>query len=344
MKFSYITVLLIFLFTNCNQDYSINEEKYHRIGGIEQWITIKGLDRGNPIVLFIHGGPGSPMSPYSDNIFEKWFDNFTVVNWDQRGSGRTYKKNAPEQLTKDFLIANHLTLDQMVEDGIELTEFLTQYLNQKNVILMAESWGTVLATKMAANRPDLFHCYIGTSQIVNLQQSLSFGFDRTQQLAEQQQDSVAIKKLKILGKPPYPNGRTAGNLFRVIKKYEKELSKPLPENFYQIGTEYGNGNDRKARAEGDDYSFFSLIGDQELGVKGMNENIDLYHLGKDLKIPIHIYQGENDILCPKEINKPYFDAIKQETKSFDLIENTGHGITPEILKKQYRLLMEKYRQ
>ena len=85
MKFSYITVLLIFLFTICNQDHSINEEKYHTIGGIEQWITIKGLDRENPIVLFIHGGPGSPMSPYSDNILKKWFDNFTVVNWDQRG-------------------------------------------------------------------------------------------------------------------------------------------------------------------------------------------------------------------------------------------------------------------
>ncbi|NMH89965.1 alpha/beta hydrolase [Flavivirga algicola] len=300
------------------------------------------MDRQNPIVLFIHGGPGSPMSPYSDNIFQKWFKNFTIVNWDQRGSGRSYKKNSPQQLTKDFLILNHLTLNQMVKDGIELTEFLTQYLNQKKVILIGDSWGTVLATKMAANRPDLFRCYIGTSQIVNLQQSLSFGFNRVRQLTEQRQDSVTLEKLESLGKPPYPNGQTAGKLFRIIKKYERELSAPIPKNFYQISESYKNDNDQKARAEGDDYSFFSLIGDQKLRIKGMCENIDLTTIGQNLKIPIHLYQGENDILCPKEINKPYYNTIKLKTKSFDLIENTGHGITPEILDKQYRLIMENY--
>ena len=344
MRYFYLNIIILLLFANCSSQKSIQEEKYYRIGGIEQWVTIKGMDRQNPVILFIHGGPGSPMSPYAENIFQKWFENFTIVNWDQRGSGRTYKKNSPEKLTKNFLISNHLTLDQMVEDGIELTEFITQYLNQKKVILIGESWGMVLATKMAANRPDLFRCYIGTSQIVNLQQSLSFGFDRTQQLAEQRQDSVTLEKLETLGKPPYPNGRTAGKLFRIIKKYERELSDPIPENFYQISASYDNENDQKARAEGDDYSFFSLIGDQNLKIIGMSQNIDLTKIGQNLKVPVHLYQGENDILCPKEINKSYYDSIKQKTKSFDLIENTGHGITPEIMEKQYRLIMENYRE
>jgi len=342
MRYLYSNIITLFLLTSCSSKESIEEEKYYRIGEIEQWVTIKGLDRENPIVLFIHGGPGSPMSPYADNIFEKWFYDFTVVNWDQRGSGRTYRKNSRERLTLDFLITNRLTLDQMVGDAIELTEFLTQYLNKKKVILMADSWGTVLATKMATNRPDLFHCYIGTSQIVNLQRSLLFGFDRAQQLAEQQQDSATLKKLETLGRPPYPNGRTAGNLFRIIKKYERELSEPLPEHFFQISASYKNEDDRKARAEGDDYSFFSLIGDQEHGIMGMGEDIDLTEIGRNLKIPVYLYQGENDILCPNEINRPYFDAIKQDNKSFDLIEKTGHGITPEILEKQYQLLIKNY--
>lgn len=342
MNYTYSIILSFLLFTSCSQQKSVNEENYLKIGGIEQWITIKGIDKKNPAILFIHGGPGSPMSPYSDTIFQNWHEDFTIIQWDQRGSGRTYKKNNPKQLTEEFLISNHLDLNQMVNDGIELTKFLIQHLGHEKIILIGESWGTVLSTKMLAKRPDLFSCYIGTSQIVNLSQSLSFGYDKAYQLAKKNQDSITQKKLDLLGKPPYSNGKTAGKLFKIIKKYERELSNPVPENWYKLSPSYDNDNDGKARMDGDDYSFFSLIGDLKLGVEGIGKNIDLMNIGADFRIPIYLFQGENDILCPKEINKPYFDSFEQSNKSFNIVNNTGHGITPEIMERQYKLLMEKY--
>ncbi len=230
----------------------------------------------------------------------------------------------------------------MVADGIELAEYVRSSLGQEKLILMADSWGTVLATKMAARSPSLFHCYMGTSQLVNLQHSLSFGYDKTKKLAEKHQDSTTLEKLDALGKPPYRDGRTAGKLFRIIKKYERELSAPITEAFYKINPEFDSDEERKARMDGDDYSFFSLIGDQKLKISGMSEDIDLYEIGPNLKIPVHIFQGEFDLLCPNDINKPYFDSIKLDHKTFHLKKNTGHGITPEILEKQYQLLMENY--
>ncbi len=342
MNHIYSIIISLLLFTNCSQEKGVNEENYVRIGGIEQWVTIKGVDNKNPVILFIHGGPGSPMSPYSDTIFHKWFKDFTIVQWDQRGSGRTYGKNSTEQLTEEFLFSNHLNLNEMINDGIELTEYLIQHLGHEKIIIMGDSWGTVLSTKMIAQRPDLFRCYIGSSQIVNLSQSLTFGYEKSYQFAKQSQDSVTQKQLDLLGRPPYPNGKTAGKLFRIIKKYERELSNPIPENWYKLNPSYNNEIDAKFRFEGDDYSFFSLIGDQKLGVKGMSRNIDLMNIVGNLNVPVHLFQGENDILCPKEINRPYFDAIKQNNKSFILVGNTGHGISPDILDKQYELLMEKY--
>ena len=101
----------------------LNEEKFVLIQGIQQWITIKG-NRSKPVILFLHGGPGSPVSPYSDNLYKSWEKDFIIVQWDQRGTGRTFGKIAPEELTPEYLKANPLTLAQMAADGVELSEYL----------------------------------------------------------------------------------------------------------------------------------------------------------------------------------------------------------------------------
>src|SRR5882762_8894706 len=102
----------------------VDEEMFVRIGGIDQWITIKGDDRNNPVVLFLHGGPGAAMSPFADAMLGGWEKNFTLVQWDQRGAGRTYGKSGP-------LIAPTMTIERMVQDGIEVAGYLAKHLNKK---------------------------------------------------------------------------------------------------------------------------------------------------------------------------------------------------------------------
>ena len=144
----------------------INEERFIKINGIEQWVTIKG-DRSKPVVLFLHGGPGSPITPYADGVYGNWEKDFVLVQWDQRGTGRTYGRNAPEELTPEFLKSNPLTIGQMTADGVELAKYLIQYLGKEKMILFGTSWGSVLGVKMATAQPDLFYAYIGHSQIVD---------------------------------------------------------------------------------------------------------------------------------------------------------------------------------
>src|SRR5688572_24170968 len=126
MKHTFLLTLFLSLIS-CRlaaQTKSINEEKFIPIGGIEQWVTISGEDKTKPVILFLHGGPGSPMSQYDDAIYGHWKKEFVLVYWDQRGAGRTFGKNAPETVTEDYWMENPLTVEQMTTDGIELSEYL----------------------------------------------------------------------------------------------------------------------------------------------------------------------------------------------------------------------------
>jgi pimeloyl-ACP methyl ester carboxylesterase len=93
----------------------IYEESYVRIGGIDQWVTIHGDNQANPILLFVHGGPGDVTNPWTFVLFRSWRRHFTIVQWDQRGAGKTLGRSGPD-------IAPTITIDRMVQDGLELTE------------------------------------------------------------------------------------------------------------------------------------------------------------------------------------------------------------------------------
>lgn len=99
----------------------VREQGFIPIGGIPQWITISGRNRDNPVVLILHGGPGNPLSPYSNALYGEWTEDFTIVQWDQRGAGRTFGRN-PDSADEQ------LTIDRMARDGIEVAEHLTQRL------------------------------------------------------------------------------------------------------------------------------------------------------------------------------------------------------------------------
>ena len=161
----------------------IDEASYVPIGGIEQWVTIRGQDRANPVILFVHGGPGDVTNPWTFRIFAPWEELFTVVQWDERGAGRTLAKSGPG-------IASTLTIDRMAHDGIELAEYLRQHLGKPKIIVVAHSFGSLLALRMVLQRPDLFYAYVGTGQVA----------DETRNYA------VALAELQQVGPPPYPSG------------------------------------------------------------------------------------------------------------------------------------------
>jgi pimeloyl-ACP methyl ester carboxylesterase len=137
----------------------IDERGYVPIGGIDQWVAIQGENRANPVILYLHGGPGEAQSPFLDT-FKPWQRDFTVVNWDQRGAGKTYEKHGGA--TPD------VTLDREVEDAIALTEYVLKKLGKKKLVLVGQSAGSALGLKVAQRRPDLYYAFVGTGQMVSV--------------------------------------------------------------------------------------------------------------------------------------------------------------------------------
>lgn len=111
-----------------SQETSIDQKQYVTIGGIEQWITIKGDNTDNPVILFLHAGPGSNMSQYDNTMYGNWEKDFILAHWDQRGAGRTYGRNVPAEINEDYWVENPLTVEQMTNDGIALTKYLINHL------------------------------------------------------------------------------------------------------------------------------------------------------------------------------------------------------------------------
>ena len=341
MKITALFILHLFPFlcqaqTNGIIENHISEEKFVLINGIEQWVTIKG-NGTKPIILFIHGGPGSPISPFVDVMYKDLEKDFIIVQWDQRGTGKTYGQNSPpDELTPDYLKANPLTLEQMTNDGVEVSKFLLKYLNKQKLILFGTSWGSALAVKMTTKQPELFYAYVGHSQIVNPTIDEKF-YSKVYKMAEKNKDKDAIDILNTIGKPPYSRAKNAGLFFRIIKKYERLNVTPAPENWFQLSPSYDNDLDNKNRADGDDYSFVNYVGDEKLGVQAISSGINLLKDNLEFKMPVYFIQGREDIMTSKESSKQYFKKIKAPKKEYYLVPNTAHGFNAAVVETQYRV-------
>lgn len=312
----------------------VNEAMFVRVGGIDQWITIKGDDRNNPVVLFLHGGPGDALSPFADAMFRGWEKDFTLVQWDQRGAGRTYGKSGPS-------IEPTMTIERMVQDGIEVAEFLTKHLNKKKVIIVGGSWGSILGIYLAHARPDLFYAYVGMAQIVNMSKNQSATYARVLELARTSGDQQAITELVKIGSPPWDSDPLSK--WHAFRKWElayqaKRVTAPPPLS--RISPVYASPEERAQWAAADDFSGIHFFG---LTLSGPLEDVDLPALGTNFAIPIFILQGQEDLTALPELAKAYFDSIKAPRKQFYLVPGTGHEPSAAQLDLTLKVLTEQVR-
>ena len=141
----------------------INKSMYVDINGSKQWISIYGQDKAHPVLLYLHGGPGSSTSLYDYTFTRKWSDVYTVVTWDQRGCGKSYDKSHPETITADI----------MMQDGKAMTEFLRDYLQVEKISLLGHSWGSYFGANLALTYPEYYDAFIGTGQFIDWEENES---------------------------------------------------------------------------------------------------------------------------------------------------------------------------
>lgn len=206
--------------------------------------------------------------------------------------------------------------------------------------IFGTSWGSVLGVQMAVKRPDLFYAYVGHSQVVNPSENLVYAYPKVFKMALNAKDQKSVDALKSIGAPPYDLAKNTGQLFRIIKKYEREKSIPAPDSLWKLSSSYDNQKDNQHRSDGDDYSFVNYVGDKQFGIKPMISSVNLLKDGVDFKIPLYLIQGEEDILTPKEITKEYFNKIRAPKKEFILLPKTAHGFNLLVVEIQYKIMKE----
>ena len=311
---------------------SVNEGIYVPIGGIEQWISIKGEDVSNPVVLVLHGGPGDAWSPFADAMFAGWEKNFTMVQWDQRGAGRTFGKHGGA-------IASSLTIERMVADGIEVSEFLRKHFKQKKVIVVGGSWGSVLGAHLAHQRPDLIHAYLGFAQVVNMQTAIATCYNNLLSMARGANDQAAISALEGIGTPPWNTVRKWPVFRKLQRTYQAKLV-TAPSAPYALSPEYASPAEQAQYEQAEEFSFENFWG---MTLAGPLMSVDLARLGKTFRVPMFMFQGTVDLTAPPDLAKTYFDSIDAPRKYFYLVPGTGHEPSAPLLDLMHKVLLEDVR-
>ena len=184
-------------------------EEYVSINGINQYLFHSGTKYDNPVMLFLHGGPGSAESLFAHVFQEKWEDIFTVVHWDQRGAGKTLTNN-PDK---------YPTIDLMLKDLFEIIQYLKKKYNKQKIIILGHSWGSVLGSTFIKQYPEEVAYYIGVGQVINMLENERVGYEKVKELILQANDKKSLKKLEVLG--DYPGDKFDSKCLKKCMKIRK---------------------------------------------------------------------------------------------------------------------------
>jgi pimeloyl-ACP methyl ester carboxylesterase len=278
------------------------------LNGLQQWIKIRGHDVENPVLLYLHGGPGMPEMSFShlfDNEIER---HFTVVHWDQRGSGKTRRQGFR---TED------LTVPVFINDTLALVHHLRARFKQDKMYLAGHSWGSMLGSLVVQQQPELFHAYIGLGQITNLYDSEQISLDFVRKAAKMDNNDTAIDELSELEAP-----------------YTKDIAQLQVQRkwLYYYGGGFHNFDFAKffqAVFTSPDYSLKDLLA----AIRGLNVSavmwpeLATYNLEKtalEWQVPVYFLAGRYDYNTPSELAERYFNNLRAPHKTLVWFENSAH--------------------
>jgi pimeloyl-ACP methyl ester carboxylesterase len=280
----------------------IDESGFVSIGGIEQWIGIQGRDARNPAILYLHGGPAEAQSPFLKE-FIPWEDDFTVVNWDQRGAGKTFGKNGVS--TPGFETPES-ALHRMCEDVREVAQYACQRLKQKKVILVGQSWGTVLGLRAARQWPELFHAFVGTAFFVSWSDTLRGVTSATRAQATTMHDQAALDALdKTAALPETDMAR-----FITANKYRWA---PTDLEYLEIQQAFVGAPPLPEHGEVADWvnaGGFSIPKLMPILI-----GYDARKGGLDIPVPFFIAQGRNDHVTPLDAAEAFVRDVRAPRKA-----------------------------
>ena len=309
------TLWLSFLRQRNARDYAITtpngvqQDRFVTLGGIQQWISIRGEDRNNPVILLVHGGPGDATSLYGWALLRSWFKRYTVVQWDQRGAGRTYGRNGPS--TPDVTIA------RIVEDGIELSDSLRRALRTNKITVLGHSFGSIIGLEMVRARPEIFAAFVGTGQVgAPSDTMIAVAYRDVLATAKRRGEGVAVRELMAIGPPPWHDGRAYGvehKWTNLLEHNDAFLNASISFMLTAPGATLQDIND--------DFAGEGFSGDKL--VPHLRE-IDPTLFHATFSVPIFVIQGAEDLTAPPSLARAFVAAIHAPKKEFALVPDAGH--------------------
>ncbi|MFC7391694.1 alpha/beta fold hydrolase [Scopulibacillus cellulosilyticus] len=294
-----------------NKDQGIITLKKVTIGKIDQWIMIRGTDRSNPILLFLHGGPGAAQIGFARPFQSTLEEHFIVVNWDQRGAGLSYSKH---------LTATSMTINQFVSDLLEVVQWLRQELKHEKVYLVGHSWGSIIGMLAVQKRPEWFYAYFGVGQVADINKGDFISYEYTLRCAKVSQNKKAILELQAIGEPPWNNIKHERIHQKWLKKFggyykQKNLVAKFSK-YMLLNSEYRL------------IDLFKHIKGQQFSMSHIHDEMSAVNLTEqvtEVQVPVFFCIGRHDYLTPYELAEEYYKILKAPQKSYIWFEHSAHS-------------------
>ena len=287
---------------------SIAEVKYLRLGGIDQWVMIRGESIKNPPLILLHGGPG-----FSETGLFRFFNaelekSFTVVYWDQRGAGKSFERDIPR---------SSMTVEQLITDLDELVDTVCKRLDESKVTIFGHSWGSALGVLYCARFPHKVAAYVGSGQIGDWQAGEALSYAYAFETAQRRRNRRALKALRAIGPPPHG----AKALFTERTWLQILDGQLRPRALWNIGrVVLGAPESSIFELPATFRAFRSTLDVMWPEVSKLN----LLDLAPVLKIPVFFFLGRKDHFVPAEASMAYFDVLTAPSKKLVWFEESGH--------------------
>ncbi|MDJ0704198.1 MAG: alpha/beta hydrolase [Leptolyngbyaceae cyanobacterium MO_188.B28] len=287
---------------------SIAEINYLRLGGLDQWVMIRGESLANPPLILLHGGPG-----FSETHFFRYFNaplekTFTVVYWDQRGSGKSFDSE---------ISGSSMTVEQFITDLDELVEAVCKRVGKKKVVIFGHSWGSVLGVLYAARFPQKVAAYVGSGQLGDWPASEASTYAFVLAEAQRLNNRKAVKELRAIGPPPH----TAKALWTQRIWLLRIEGGPTVRDFWTLGRIF------LSVPETSIFEPPNLMHAFKFSLDAMWAEVTAINLIKAapaLQMPVFFFLGRHDHCVPSEISTAYFDALTAPSKRLVWFEESGH--------------------
>jgi pimeloyl-ACP methyl ester carboxylesterase len=287
---------------------SIAEIGYFRLGGVDQWVMIRGESLANPPLILLHGGPG-----FTEMLFFRHFNaplekSFTVVYWDQRGAGKSFDRKIPK---------SSMTVEQFIADLNELVEAVCKRVKKNKVAIFGHSWGSALGVLYAARFPEKVAAYVGSGQIGDWAagESASYAFAVAEAL--RLNNRKALRELRAIGPPPHAASRLWTERIW-LHRLEGQLRGRV---LWNVGRIVLGGPESSV------FDLPNLVRSFRFSIDAMWAEVSALNLMKlvpALQMPIFFFLGCHDHCVPPEVSVAYFDVLTAPSKKLVWFEESGH--------------------